>query len=181
MSLLSYIELCELVEQGVITGVKPEAINGTSIDVHLGDELICETYVNSEIGVVHLAQRTPFTQHQIKMIAGGYRLAPGEFVLASTMETFNLPADIGAEFRLKSSGARNGVNHAFAGHCDPWWHGSTLTLELKNQFRYHSIMLTPGVAIGQIRFERVTPVPEDRGYKARGRYNGDTSVQGIKA
>ncbi len=31
MSLLSYTELVELVEQGVITDVKPEAINGTSI------------------------------------------------------------------------------------------------------------------------------------------------------
>ena len=35
MSLLSYNELCELVERGVIGPVEPSAINAASIDVRL--------------------------------------------------------------------------------------------------------------------------------------------------
>ena len=42
MSLMSYHELCWLAENGVIEGVKPEAINGTSIDVHLGSTILKE-------------------------------------------------------------------------------------------------------------------------------------------
>lgn len=42
--LLSYIELCEIVEQGVITNVDPKLINGSSIDVTLGDDLLVEDY-----------------------------------------------------------------------------------------------------------------------------------------
>jgi len=57
-----------------------------------------------------------------------YYLAPSEFVLAETIETFNLPDDISAQFVLKSSRAREGLNHLLAGWCDPGWHGSKLTL-----------------------------------------------------
>ena len=104
----------------------------------------------------------------------------GEFVLASTVEVFNLPADISAEFRLKSSGARSGLNNLFACHCDPGWHESALTLELKNELRYHSIILTAGMPIGQMLFHRVKPVPAHKDYSVRGRYNKDVSAQGVK-
>ena len=41
--------------KGVIEGVKPEAINGASIDVHLGDTFIGEDCVE---GFVDIARRT---------------------------------------------------------------------------------------------------------------------------
>ena len=44
-----------------------------------------------------------------------YYLAPSEFVLAETVETFNLPDDISAQFVLKSSRAREGLNHSVGG------------------------------------------------------------------
>lgn len=84
--LLSYTELCDLVEQGVITDVQPEAINGTSIDVHLGDDIIVETYVDQRHGIVDIAKRTPWLSHTVRLNGTGYRMAPGEFVLASTVE-----------------------------------------------------------------------------------------------
>ena len=46
MSLLSYNELCELVEQGVITDIHPNQINGTSIDIRLGSDIIIETHLD---------------------------------------------------------------------------------------------------------------------------------------
>lgn len=178
--LLSYTELCELVEQNVITDVKPDSINGTSIDIHLGDDLIVESYSDNRLGVVDPLKRTMWGHVKMSIAGHYYDLRPDEFVLAASREKFNLPSDISAEFRLKSSGARSGLENSFACHCDPGWHGSALTLELKNMLRYHSIRLTAGMPIGQMLFHRVTPVPENKDYSVRGRYNGDSGAQGVK-
>lgn len=177
MSLLSYTELCELVEQGVITDVPHEHINAASIDVCLGNNILIERASNR---TVSLRDRQNLTMESYPIGDGGYRLDPGEFILAHTVEKFNLPDDICAEFKLKSSVARIGCAHLLAGHCDPGWHGSVLTLELHNVTRHHSILLHVGDRIGQVIFHRVTPVPEDRSYRVMGRYNNDLTVSAPK-
>lgn len=174
--LLSYTELLNLIEQGVIDA-DPANVNPCSIDVRLGDTLIIE---NAGKGVVDLSKREVFDSYTFLMDERGYRLNPGQFVLAHTMETFNLPNDICAEFKLKSSGARTGLENALATWCDPGWHGSKLTLELTNLLSNHDILIRPGDRIGQMIFYRVTPVPEDRSYARVGRYNNDASVQAVK-
>ena len=182
MSLMSYVQLCALVNENIITDVPHEHINASSIDVTLGDEIIIEVAPNyaETSGVVSPEERTNFTQKRIKLDQP-YYMAPGEFILAHTQEKFNLPNNISAEFRLKSSGARSGLNNLFACHCDPGWHGSTLTLELHNVLKHHAIKLTPGMRIGQMLFHyHIVPVPDDRSYAARGRYNKDESVSEVK-
>lgn len=181
MSLLSYTQLCELVEDGVITPVPHEHINASSIDVRLGDDIIIEVCTEGR-SEVNPHKRTNFPQLKINLAeVGEYRLQAGEFILAHTVEVFNLPMDISAEFRLKSSGARSGLNNLFACHCDPGWHGSSLTLELKNDLRFTEIVLTPGMRIGQMLFHKHSePVPVDRSYATRGRYNKDPSVSEVK-
>ena len=64
----------------------------------------------------------------------------------------------------------------FVHNCDPTWHNSKLTLELKNDLKHHSILLKAGMKIGQMIFYRVKPVPTEHSYKAKGRYNNTTSV-----
>ena len=177
MSLLSYTELCELVERGVITDVPHEHINAASIDVRLGNDILIERACNR---TVSLHDRQNLVMESYPIGDGGYRLDPGEFILAHTVEKFNLPDDICAEFKLKSSGARIGLNNVLATWCDAGWHGSALTLELQNVTRHHSILLHAGDRIGQMLFYRVTPVPADRSYAVRGRYNNDPSVQQAK-
>lgn len=177
MSLLSYNQLCELVERGVITDVPHEHINGASIDVCLGNDILIERAGDR---VVCLRDRHNLLMESYPIGAGGYRLDPGEFILAHTIEKFNLPNDIAAEFKLKSSVARIGCAHLLAGHCDPGWHGSVLTLELHNVTRHHSILLQRGDRIGQVIFHKVSPVPADRSYRALGRYNNDLSVSAPK-
>jgi dCTP deaminase len=76
---------------------------------------------------------------------------------------------------LKSSRAREGLEHLLAGYCDPGWHGSRLTLELHNSRRFHNIPLWPGMKIGQMVFHVIAGTPE-RTYRETGRYNGDTQV-----
>ncbi|WP_409365151.1 dCTP deaminase domain-containing protein, partial [Escherichia coli] len=82
----------------------------------------------------------PYPLHQHTQ-ENPYRLKPGQFVLACTIETFNLPSDIAAQFMLKSSRARSGLEHLMAGYYDPGWHGSVLTLELHNSRQLHPVAL----------------------------------------
>lgn len=181
MSLLSYNELCELVEQGVITDIHPNQINGTSIDIRLGSDIIIETHLDlNKKQYVDIQDRTGFPHHKMKLGMGEYHMAPGEFILAQSMEKFNLPMDISCEFKLKSSGARSGLDNALATWCDPGWHGSVLTLELKNNLRFTHIILREGMLIGQMIFFKNTPVPKDKSYFIRGRYNEDISTQSVK-
>lgn len=179
MSLLSYNELGELVEQGVIGPVDPKAINAASIDVRLGDDIIVENYCDHRVRPVDIHKREVFPGEKVS-IGSYYDMQPGEFILAHTMETFNLPNNICAEFKLKSSGARTGLENALATWCDCGWHGSVLTLELKNLLRYSALRLTPGMYIGQMIFYRVSEVPQERSYATIGRYNKDLSVQEVK-
>jgi len=169
--LLTYNELVGLVESGAIEGVEPDQINGASIDLTLGDEFFLE---GDEGHVVDLnAKQTP----HMFLWRGRLFLDPGEFCLAQTREKFNLPLDVAGHYMLKSSLARSGLQHLFAGFADPGWHGSVLTLELINHLRYHTLVLEPGMKIGQMVFWRgSSPVPFERSYAARGQYNKLSSV-----
>lgn len=179
MSLISYNGLCYLVSKGVIGPVDLEDINGTSIDVHLGNEIVVEQS-NENQRVVSLQDKQRLSTRKVDIANGYYDLRPGEFILAHTVETFNLPDNISAEFKLNSSGARIGLENALATWCDPHWNGSVLTLELKNLTNFHTLRLHAGCRIGQMIFHASEAVPVDRGYGVRGRYNGDQSVSEVK-
>lgn len=180
--LLSHYELLGLVSRGVIHPVDKMAVNSASIDIHLGDTLLLEEEPFGHFeSIIDYRKRTPLNMFTHTMDEDGYVLEPGEFVLAQSVEVFNLPNDISAEYKLKSSMARIGLEHMNAGWCDAGWHGSVLTLELKNMSRYHAIRIRPGDAIGQMIFFRHLPVGESASYASRGRYNNDTQVSGIKS
>lgn len=179
--LLSYSQLELLAAAGVITNVQPEQINGTSIDITIGEYVMVE--MCAPIGRLHtveLQKKQSLQQMRQKIHPQGYYLRPGEFVLVQSQQQFNLPLDISAEYKLKSSMARIGLEHLNAGWCDPGWHGSVLTLELKNMTQTHTIVLNIGDRIGQVVFFRHAPVPVAHCYAKRGRYNHDKQVEGAK-
>ena len=174
--LLTYNELCELVESGAIEGVEPDQINGASIDLTLGDEFLFEEIpkIRDRYCVELIQKQTP----AMRPYAGRMFLDPGRFCLAQTREKFNLPMDVAGHYMLKSSLTRSGLQHLFAGFADPGWHGSVLTLELVNVLRHHTLVLEPGMKIGQMVFWRgSSPVPFDKSYAARGQYNQSAAVQ----
>lgn len=183
MSLLSYDALLLLTLNDVITNVKHEQINAASIDLTLGRYILVEERPGPgrrTETIISLRDRTPLNMKKIDLREGGFTMHPGQFILGSSEQTFNLPDNISAEYKLKSSMARIGLEHLNAGWCDAGWNGSVLTLELKNMTCYHGLTLHEGDGIGQVVFFEHAPVPADRSYAARGRYNGDTSVSGIK-
>lgn len=186
MTLLSHDELVEIAALGIIEGVSPAQINGSSIDVTLGTQILTEQpahnwrhYDDEESRVVRLRLRDPLVTEK-RSILEPYRLYPGHFILAQTQQVFNLPCDISAEYKLKSSMARIGLEHLNAGWCDAGWHGSVLTLELKNMTTHHIIELQAGDPIGQVVFFKHRPVKYEDSYEARGRYNNDAEVTPIK-
>jgi dCTP deaminase len=158
----------------VIDPFDPDDIQPSSVDLHLGDRF--QVFRNSRYpyidpsmeqdGLMELVDATeqePFVLH------------PGEFVLGATIERIGLPNDIVARLEGKSSLGRLGLLiHSTAGYVDPGWEG-TLTLELSNVANL-PIVLTPGMAIGQISFSQMT-TPVDRPYGSAGlgsRYQGQS-------
>jgi dCTP deaminase len=170
LSLLSYVDLCDLVHRGVIDAL-PENINGASIDVRLGNRIMLEKHYE-EYRTIDLSKRESVGFSTITMNEDGFLLHPGDFILAETIEIFNLPDNIACQFVLKSSMARAGLEHLQAGWCDPVWNGSVLTMELKNITEYHKLRIKPGMEIGQMVFWKCAPVPKDKSYAVRGAYNG---------
>jgi dCTP deaminase len=154
----------------LVTPFDPELINPASIDVRLGDTLLIESAQSREL--------VPYPLHQ-HTESDPYELKPGQFCLGQTVETFNLPDYLAAQFMLKSSRARDGLEHLMAGYCDPGWHGSVLTLELHNSRQLHSLLLWPGMKIGQMVFTRMSASPE-RSYAITGRYCNDRTVTASK-
>lgn len=178
MSLLSYNELLQLVQSGVINAPISN-INGSSIDLTLHDVIMVEDEPKFN-AVVDLRGKENIDTRSTIIGEHGYQMAPGEFILASSVEIFNLPNNISAEYKLKSSLARNGLEHLNAGWCDAWWNNSRLTLELKNMTRKHRLTIKPGMKIGQVVFFKHEPVPYSESYAVKGQYNGQESVQASK-
>lgn len=189
MSLLTYPELMTLVESGAIENVDPSQVNGASIDVVLGDTFWTEAVPDAEFATVDLAAReTPAMEGS----DGPLDLAPKAFCLAQTREVFNLPDGVSAQlmpgnhsvaahYMLKSSLARAGLQHLFAGWADPGWNGSVLTLEFVNVLSHHALRLTPGMKAGQMVFWRgSSPIPTHASYATRGQYNGNLHAQPSK-
>ena len=171
MSLVTYKGLKRLLDSGAMRNFDPDNINGASIDVRLGEGFLIEN-APTRNHTCDLANKVgPEMIERPIQECGGVILPPGGVVLAHTMEFFDLPDNIAIEFKLKSSIARGFLGHMLAGWGDPGWHGSQLTLELKNELRHHNHLLRPGMKIGQVVFWEGEPVPASASYSARGRYN----------
>lgn len=162
--ILSDTEIQDLIAtQGMVQDHDPELINPASLDLRLGNLIMLESVQNHQMIPLEISRYTP--EHP-------YQLVPGQFVLAQTIETFNMPEDVAGLFFLKSSRAREGYENLHAGYADPGWHGSTLTLELKNARQLQSLPIWPGLKIGQMVFFRMSQRPAIS-YAITGNYNND--------
>ena len=137
----------------VIEPLDPSDIQPASVDLHLDKKLLVfrntrQPYIDVRKDLPDLTEieeipdDTPFILH------------PGEFVLASTMESVTLPDDVVARLEGKSSLGRIGLLiHSTAGYVDPGWSGH-LTLELSNVANL-PVTLYYRMKIGQISFLRL--------------------------
>lgn len=188
MSVLSFTELKKLLEQGVLRESDLANVNAASIDLVLGDTFWVEKKACvDEWGHYPIIDMLDKNSNHLEKIEAdsvkGVIVPPGGVLLASTEEIFDLPNWLSAEYKLKSTMARNFFNHLNAGWADAGWHGSTLTLEFVNHNQFHSVRVRPGQKCGQMVFFQHEPVPEHASYANRGQYNNDkgaTPGKGLK-
>jgi dCTP deaminase len=169
VSILCDIDIHTLARRELVTPFDPGLVNPASLDVRLGENLLVELSSTPKLMPFSIAGHTEEEP---------FMLQPHEFILAETVEEFRLPDCIAGQLALKSSRAREGVEHLLAGYIDPGYCGR-LTLELQNARMMHPVALWPGMRIAQIVFHRMTMLPS-KDYSHTGRYQGDTSVQGSK-
>ena len=104
-----------------------------------------------------------------------YVLQPGEFIVASMLESITLSGDIMAIMKGKGSVARLGLqNSSHGGVVDGGWSG-ILSMQLCNN-NSHPIILRYGQKIGQLIFFRTTQPYKN--YKTTGRYSGVLAGEG---
>ncbi len=163
-------EIRALCAEGLVDPYEPALVNPASLDVRLGENLLVEVALTSQMQPFSIKGYTE--DHP-------FLLPPKEFILAETVETFFLPSFLAGQFALKSSRARSGIEHLMAGYCDPGWQGSKLTLELQNARAIHPVALWPGMRIGQIVFHRMSATPAED-YSIVGHYNFDQKVTAAK-
>ena len=153
----------ERIEQGriIVQPLGDGCIQPASVDVHLDRQVL--VFRNNRVPYVDI--RTNAEQLTEKVTVGDddpFMLHPGEFVLGSTLEHVELPADLVARLEGKSSLGRIGLLiHSTAGYVDPGWKGH-LTLELSNVSNL-PITLYHRMKIGQISFLELT-TPAERLY-----------------
>ncbi len=157
-------------ENRLVEGYLDQLIGPCSIDVRLGAEIMVETPHSPDLERISIAG----TSKQYP-----YFLVPQQFILAHTVELFNIPDTLCAFFALKSSRGREGISHVLAGFCDAGWSNSRLTLELHSVRQYHSIPIWHGMPIGQMIFGDMSQAPE-KSYSLVGRYNNCPTVEPSK-
>jgi dCTP deaminase len=170
MTILCDYEIKALCTDGMVPNYQEALVNPASLDLRLGDTIMIESAENLDMRPLSIARNT---------VEKPYLLRPGQFILAQTIEVFNMPENIAGLFFLKSSRAREGYENLHAGYADPGWNGSVLTLELKNSRQLLPLPLYPGMKIGQMVFFRMSQKPV-LSYAVTGSYNKDLSTTGSK-
>jgi dCTP deaminase len=169
MSILPDYEIFCLARKGLVEPFDQELINPASLDVRLGENILIEQPESPEFVPHSIAGHTKEEP---------FMLQPHEFILAETFECFSVPNVVAGQLALKSSRAREGIEHLMAGYVDPGFKGR-LTLELQNARSMHAVPLWPGMRIGQIVFHKMSLLP-NKDYSVTGRYQGDLQVQASK-
>lgn len=136
-------------ECGMLSPYEPENVNPASVDLRIGPE-----YIDMWTGQSHVMDE--------EMI-----LYPGMSILMSTIEYIRMPHDVAGIVYLKSSLARQGLDHALAGYVDPGFCGE-LTLELH---AHRPVTLHFGQRVCQLVFEEMSANPL-KDYSQTGRYQG---------
>ena len=167
--ILPDMEIWTLCKRGLVSPFDEALVNPASLDVRLGENVLIEVEDSAVMASVSLSGTGPDQP---------FWLQPHQFVLAETVEFFKVPDCIAGQLALKSSRAREGIEHLMAGYVDPGYEGR-LTLELQNARSLHPVALWHGMRIGQIVWHKMSMLPA-KSYALTGRYCGDTKVQRSK-
>ena len=153
----------------VIEPLNAEQIQPASVDVRLGNTF--SIVDDTPSGIITLNSQITYKT----ITSDRYLILPGQFVLATTMEYFELPDDLTAFVEGRSSLGRMGLFIQNAGWVDPGFHGE-ITLELFNANRC-AIELQAGRRVGQLVFAKMDSAALN---PYRGKYQGQKGATGSR-
>lgn len=150
----------------MVTPYDPELVNPASLDIRVGNTAKLRTiggYLN--IDLTQYSEEKP------------YLIYPKDRVLVDSLENFNIPIFLCAQFTLKSSRCRQWYEQMQSGFGWPGWSGK-LTMELINM-DLEPLPIYTGLRMGQFVFSLMLAIPE-KDYSLTGRYNNDLTVMESK-
>lgn len=141
-------------------------LGSCSLDLRLGDKFrIFEHSKNPYLDPTKKDYTNEITTEVTVKNGDAFIMQPGDFVLAVTMETVQIPDDLLGRLEGRSSLGRLGiVVHSTASIFDPGWDGQCV-LELGNLGRM-PVALYPGMRICAMAFEQLS-TPADVPYTAK--------------
>ena len=153
-------------------------IQPASVDLRLGREFL--EFQRTNIPCIHPEADSEVDEYVTETVVENgedFILHPGDFVLGTTHERVEIPADLIAHVEGRSSLGRLAVVvHATAGLCDPGYRGQ-ITLELSN-LGTAPVALTPGMRISQLTFtELKTPAERPYGSERGSKYQDQSGPQ----
>ena len=153
----------------VVEPIEEGQIQPASIDIRLGNTF--SIVEDTSTGIINLENEIKYKT----ITSDSYILLPNQFVLATTMEYFDLPDDLTAFVEGRSSFGRMGLFIQNAGWVDPGFKGE-ITLELYNANRC-AIELKAGRRVGQLVFAKMDETALN---PYNGKYQGQRGATGSR-
>lgn len=153
----------------IVEPIEKEQIQPASIDIRLGNTF--SVVEDTSTGIINLENEIKYKT----ITTDSYILLPNQFVLATTMEYFDLPDDLTAFVEGRSSLGRMGLFIQNAGWVDPGFKGE-ITLELYNANRC-AIELKAGRRVGQLVFAKMDETALN---PYNGKYQGQRGATGSR-
>ena len=178
--ILSDVHILEALEsKRIAITPKPDLavqLGSVSIDFRLGTTFMVFEHSRHSFIDPRSPQSIGEAMRTIEVAEGeAFIMQPGDFALASTMETLELADDLLGRLEGRSSIARLGITvHSTAAVFEPGWIG-TATMELSNLGRM-AVALYPGMRICAFSFEEVSsPVRVPYRQKVNNKYAGQVT------
>lgn len=145
----------------LIEDYKEDNIQSASYDVTIGNEILIQ---RRDVRTIDLSSETSIKSMFEKIdITEGYVLSPGEYISVQLNEKINMPDDLCAHIRPRTSYNRLGLIITNQ-HINPSYSG-ILQLGLKNMTEF-SFDIKPELKVGQIVFEKLSAkVKEEKLYR----------------
>lgn len=136
-----------------IDPIEPWMIQPATVDVQLGNELMWYRINSSQMLTIPVDPFSTVDEDSMVryIVADSFILKPGQFCLATTLQTIGIDDSVAARVEGKSTLGRHGlIVHSTAGFIDPGFNGQ-ITLELSN-ISNRPLILRPKMPIAQISF-----------------------------
>ena len=173
MTVLSDKEIKRKIDENEIV-VEPlnfsEQIQPASLDIRLGTE-----FSKFPDNVKCIDVNTNVRDEMVSWISNVVTIQPNSFILANTIENFQIPNDTGAEIRGRSSLGRMGIEvHSCAGWVDPGFEGE-LVLEIFNNSNA-PIELDSKTRVAQMVFHELGEPAIDGYGETENKYQGQSGA-----